>query len=415
MTGPRPPEDGHPLPARMHLRQHEVQAVAGVRNLAVTWTDDAKMTGLSGWTCGYSVSLDNGRTWSEPLFHKRPDFAVTANPSIAVGPDGVVFGVAMSADEDYGRGMLELSSSADSGASWTAWKTLLSRQDGIPDRPKLMAATSGDLHLVFSSVERTRRSVKVLKSTIQHMRSVDHGRSWSTPQTISVGMRRSRWFIDGFQGPAIAETPRNHLLVSWADYYGNGSSVSMSSTAGADFDPPVWLKLKRLPGRSLRTLLLGAAFGTPVTELAVDKTGRNFVISVHEAHTMGEVILAGSQDGGRTWSRRARLTSSGTNAALAFDAAGRLHVIWTELRDEWVDVVYAVSPDYGQTFTKPISLAGGGARIALPQTSEERAECEAALGSYQSLVVGDGTASAFWIDVRDGLSRPRLFQSTWQV
>ena len=409
------PADGHLLPVDLKLRQHEVQVVSGPGGcLAAAWTDDTKMNGTDGWVCGYSVSLDCGRSWSAPLFHKSFDFPVTANPTIAVDPRGVVFAVAMCVKHDYTSGILELSSSADSGRSWSAWTPIASKHGGIPDRPRLIAATNGGLHLVFSSVEHTGRTLKMLKSTIQLMRSMDHGQTWSEPKTISIREQRSRWFIDGHQGPAIIEAPNGTLLVSWADYYGNGVSFSMSRNAGIDFDPPVWVKLKALPGTGFFTWLLGATFGTPVTELALDATGRNIVISVHEAHAMGEVVLVGSQDRGKTWCRLARLTRRGTNASLKFDAAGRLHAIWTELRDQWVDVLCAISSDLGYTFTDAISLAGNGAPVVLSKSSEEQEECKLALGSYQSLVVGpDGTTSAFWIDLRDGLSRPKLYQSTW--
>jgi len=248
------------------------------------------------------------------------------------------------------------------------------------------------------------------------MRSMDRGHTWAEPKTISIGKQRSRWFIDGYQGPAIIEAPNGELLASWADYYGNGVSFSMSPNAGIDFDPAVWVRLKALPGTSFLAWLLGATFGTPVTELALDATGRNIVISVHEAHAMGQVLLVGSQDGGKTWCRIGRLSRHGTNASLKFDFTGRLHAIWTELRDQRVDVLYAISNDFGHTFTPAISLAGNGAPVVLPKSLEEREESKFALGSYQSLVIGaDGTASAFWVDLRDGLCRPRLYQSTWQV
>jgi hypothetical protein len=50
-----PPEDGRPLPAGLLRRQHEVQVVSGSEGcLAAAWTDDTEMTGMSGWTCGYT-------------------------------------------------------------------------------------------------------------------------------------------------------------------------------------------------------------------------------------------------------------------------------------------------------------------------------------------------------------------------
>jgi len=209
MSDLRPPEDGHPFPASLHRRQHEVQAVAGRAGcLAAAWTDDTMTSGTSGWTCGFSVSLDRGRSWSPPLFRKHPDFAVTGNPTIAINASGAVFAISMAVDADYRRGVLECACSTDSGASWTPWRTVVSRDHGIPDRPKLLAAASGDLHLVFAAVEPTGRMWKALRSTIQHMTSPDRGQTWSAPRELSVEPRRSRWLIDGFQGPAIAEASR---------------------------------------------------------------------------------------------------------------------------------------------------------------------------------------------------------------
>src|SRR5262245_50336972 len=185
----------------------------------------------------------------------------------------------------------------------------------------------------------------MLRSTIQFMRSMDYGDTWSEPKTISVGEQRSRWFIDGYQGPALIEAPNGELLVSWADYYGNGGSFSMSRNAGIDFDPPVWVRLQARPGTSSLAWLLRATCGTPVTELALDATGRHIVISVHEAHAMGQILLVGSPDRGKTWCRMARLARRGTNASLKFDSTGRLHAIWTELRAQRFDVLYAISSD----------------------------------------------------------------------
>lgn len=416
---PRPPVDGRPFPVNLKLRQHEVQVVSGPGDcLAAAWTDDTKTIGMEGWVCGYAVSLNEGQSWSIPMFHKRLDFAVSGNPTIAVDTHGVVFAVSMSVQDDYSSGILELSSSSDAGRSWAAWTTITSKQNGIPDRPKLITAKDGNLYLVFSNVEHSQQSGKLkrLRSTIQIIQSKDRGKTWSEPKTISQRVRRSRWFVDGYQGPAIIEAPNGRIIVSWADYYGNGVSFSVRSNKEVEFDSPVWVRVKAMPGTTFLSWLLGATFGTPVTELAVDATGRNIVISVHEAHAMGPVLLVGTQDGGKTWSRLTQLARRGTNVSITFDSIGRLHAIWTEMRGRRVDIMYAFSSNWGQTFLPPISLAGNGASVALPKSAEERDEYPMALGSYQSLVIGrECRASAFWVDLRDGLLRPKLYHSTWQV
>ena len=135
MSAPQPPGDGHLFPASLHVRQHEVQVVAGPGGrLAAAWADDLEMRGMDGWTSGYSVSLDRGQSWSPPLFRKHPDLAVTANPAIAMNRSGAAFAVSMSVEEDYTRGVLEFSSSIDLGRSWTPWRTdrIEARRDPRP-------------------------------------------------------------------------------------------------------------------------------------------------------------------------------------------------------------------------------------------------------------------------------------------
>src|SRR5215472_10450330 len=294
---PNPPSDGRPLPTTLKLRQHEVQVVSGPGGgcLAAAWTDDTMLEGIDGWTCGYSVSLDSGRSWSAPLFHKRRDFAATGNPTIAVDRRGVVFAVSMSVQADYSSGVLELSHSTDAGRTWSPWRVIASKRNGIPDRPKLAVSSNGELNLVFANVELTGRKLPALKSTIQALRSTDRGQTWSELRTISFGECRSGWFVNGYQGPAILAAANSVLLISWADYYGNRVQFSSSHNSGADFELPVPVRLRTLPGAGVITWLLGLTFGTPATELAMDTTGRNIVISVHEAHGIGNVILVGSQ------------------------------------------------------------------------------------------------------------------------
>ena len=412
-----PPPDGHPLPVDLKLRQHEVQAVSGPGDcLAAAWTDDSRLDGLLGWTCGFAVSGDGGRSWSTPRFHKHAGFELSGNPTIAADNRGTVYAVAMSVAEDYAAGVLEFSSSADAGRTWSDWTTIVSKHDGIPDRPRLLVTGTRVLHLVFANVGRQRRGVPVLRSTIQICSSDDLGRTWSQPQTISTGLHRSRWFISGYQGPAIIEMPNGQLRCSWADYYGNAVHVASGNPGGRLVGPPVRVSLKALPGTSLFSWLLGATYGTPVTTMAADPSGRRVLLSVHEAHVMGPVMLLGSDDGGRTWQRLGQLARLGTNASIEFDAAGRLHAVWTELRGRRVDIRYATSMDAGHMFSEGVSLAGNGAEIDLPRSSEEREACAMALGSYQSLVVGpQGRISAFWIDLRAGLLRPRLYLSSWQA
>jgi hypothetical protein len=412
----RPPPDGRPFPVPLKRRQHEVELAAGAGGLlAAAWTDDAGSEGVRDWCCGFAVSTDGGATWSEPVWRKHPGFAVSGNPTIAVDAAGCVHAVAMSAAEDYGAGVLEAARSEDGGRSWSPWQTVIARSGGFPDRPRLAIGRGGELVLVHAAVSRTGGRLKALRAAIEALTSADRGAHWAGPERVSPRPRRSRWFIDGCQGAAVLAVPGGGLLVSWADYFGNHAHVAARAAGAAVFGAPRALRLQTVPGRGLLSALLGASYGTPATSLAADPRGSRVALAVHEAHAMAPILLFGSRDGGREWSRLGRLSVRGTNPALAFDRAGRLHALWTELDGRRIDTRYAMAEDPFGGFAPALSLAGGGAEIALPRTEAERRECEIALGSYQSLVVTTaGRLVAAWVDLREGLPRPRLYCSAWQ-
>ena len=75
---PKPPDDGHPLGVALKARQHEVQVVARPnRCLAAAWTDDEHMRGIRGWTCGFSLSFDDGQS---STFHSSTSISTTQSP-----------------------------------------------------------------------------------------------------------------------------------------------------------------------------------------------------------------------------------------------------------------------------------------------------------------------------------------------
>src|SRR5262249_34865406 len=137
-----------------------------------------------------------------------------------------------------------------------------------------------DLHLVYASVEQTGRRLKALTSSIRMIQSTDGGDTWSEPHTISPEARRSRWFVDGYQGAALVEAPTGALFVSWADYYGNGVNCSVRPRPRGGFDTPTRALLPRSHAAGALGWMLGASYGTPATELAVEDTGEHIVISI---------------------------------------------------------------------------------------------------------------------------------------
>lgn len=413
---PMPPSDGNPLPVPMKLRQHEVQAVLGSSGcIALAWTDDTSHDDTTALECGRSVIMSDSDHWSKTAHYKNNLFDVTTNPAIATDNFGNVFVTVISVMNDYSYGIIEFCHSRDLGRSWSDWRPILARSNGIPDRPKIALATNGGIFIIYSDVQKQDRFMKPLVSEIKIISSNDKGLTWTKPRTISPPYRRSKWLIDGYQGPDMEIVPKSgHRLLSWGEYYGKKIYFGIDKDGDKDSYRPSAIVLKPSLRSGLRAWLLGAAFGTPATELALDVRGRSIAIAAYEAHTFGRIEIITSMDQGRHWDVCRTLTYDGLNPSAVIDGNQNIHVMWTEFSKGAIDTCYAISEDFGRTFRPMVSLAGG----RKPAVGFAGASVNSALmtGSYQSLLIDDkGKAYAFWIDFRNGMLLPRLYYSVWQI
>ena len=150
---PKPPDDGHPLGVALKARQHRVQVVAGPESLSRCSVDRRRSTcaASGGWTCGFSLSFDDGQSWN--IHHYSTSIsttAVTGNPTIAIDSRGVVFAVAMCAEEgNHGRGILQLCTTSGCRSDLgRPWRTILApNTTAFPIGLGVVVTKNRDLHL----------------------------------------------------------------------------------------------------------------------------------------------------------------------------------------------------------------------------------------------------------------------------
>ncbi len=274
-------------------------------------------------------SVDQGRTFSEPVVVNAPDervdTSVVSPTHVAVGPEGNVYVLYQhnvdSEYDEYGLSYLRLVRSEDQGATFSAPAAIAGPDvEGVTttmSMASLFVAPDGDLFISFID-DREELAAKIAGAPepsphdhdavppavqMRMVRSGDGGRTWgqsvlvAKPMCACCGTRMAQ----GADGPLFATT--------------RSAFLELKGSYDAVRDP---------------ILSLSADDGTtwsPATKISDDK----FKIS-------------GCPD---------------VTAGLAVDSSGRLHAAWYTGTEAHPGVFYATSDDDGKTFTKPAALLAG--------------------------------------------------------
>jgi hypothetical protein len=166
----------------------------------------------------FARSGDRGKSFS-PLL-KINDPKPARAPSLAVGPDGVVY-LAWTVGED-GAADIRVAKSTDGGASFSAPR-LAQRSKAYSDAPKLAVDPAGTLHLVYGEGDR-----------IRYTGSIDGAKSFASPRDLS---RRGAGF------PSIAVDAKAGVYVTWEllpdqRHRPRGLGFTVSRDAGRSFSDP---------------------------------------------------------------------------------------------------------------------------------------------------------------------------------
>ncbi|TMK69710.1 MAG: exo-alpha-sialidase [Actinobacteria bacterium] len=393
---------------------------------------------------GYYTSFDGGATW---LNGQVPDgtFTQTSDASVVFDTAGRVDIGAVAFDLGRGGlalgGAIQVSTSTDGGRIFAA-PSVVERSTSptiFEDKPYLAADDSaaspfaGSVYVTWTRFHfADKKETQFLESPIFFSASRDGGKTWSPPKEIS-GVNPAVCTFSGtslpndgscredqFSSPVVGADGtiyvgfENDQAVNDGQFR-NQYLVVKSSDGGATWSAPVRASDVLSDGASDypinvqgRQTLSNSQFRVnSAGNLAIDPTTGALFVTWSDnrngtaSSTNTDVFVAGSADGGVTWSAPVAVSSAANDqfypwAAVAPD--GTLEVVYFDRSYD------AANSKYGVTLAK---LGGSAQRVDTGLSDPNNARWfsvsgeTAFLGDYNGLAIGsDGVAHPFWTDMR---------------
>lgn len=276
------------------------------------------------------------------------------------------------------------------------------------------------------------------ETTIELVRSVDQGQTWSEPVAVSPTVARVFGEVEGgeaapgvfgtdrvVQGPQPGVTPDGTLYVAWLDTADDGSQegmaeihVARSEDGGVTFDEPQVITEMHEIGFRPRTSFF-RFWGSAFPRLAVGPEGELYVLYTardpEKPRDDGDIFLVSSLDEGETWSDPLRLNDDDGNAvqffpAIDVDPEGGVHVMWGDMRDDPAQtryhIYYTSSDDQGETWGFELEDQGfsvGDSRISdFPSNPNHGFPFGLFIGDYFAIEATSEDIYAAWADTRLG-------------
>jgi hypothetical protein len=257
-----------------------------------------------------SHSVDGGFSWSVPTvvqpvtgdFWDLPN--LTPDPR---QPKTAYFYYVKRLGPDFAHGHSMMSMTTDGGRSWSTPQVLYdpNNPDSWPARGKILVNRDGSLLNVFALVgsdpNPDPNAVRMLPTQELALRSVDGGRTWSKP--ITIGHTDGRDIHDPVTGqgmniydtfPAETVAPNGDVYATWSQPGATSSRIVVARSQNG--------------GRTWSSHYLGVRgqASLPAIEVAGDGTVGVTYYKASATSSGGfwptQVILANSPDQGRTWS-----------------------------------------------------------------------------------------------------------------
>jgi hypothetical protein len=382
------------------------------------WSDG----GAHGLVAGFST--DGGRSFRDVpwpvsacaaggLAYER-----ASDPWVSTGPDGTVYGSALSFDANTPRNAVVAVTSRNGGRTWNPVPVIEDTQlNFFNDKNSVTAdpARPGSAYQVWDRLEFSPDGTQFVNGPPFLSFTRDFGRTWSRPRPIVemapfqstignviVADRRSGTLYDFYTSIQFTDATTNDVVFVRYEVIRSRDggrtwsrpSVIVPDSSVADVNP-------NNPDQVLRT-------GAGLTSQAIDpRTGDLYVAYEGTDFTAGrfnQVQLVRSRDGGRTWSRPVRVNGDPTTPAftpaVAVTEDGDVGVTYYDLRTLTPDntttlpttTFLAVSPRGGTRF-------GGHERQIAPAFDMLQAPFAGGffVGDYEGLAAFDDRFRALFV------------------
>jgi hypothetical protein len=348
-------------------------------------------------TVGTFVSFDGGRTWHDngplPLPSGR-----TSGTDVTVAFDaqgiGFVCATAIGGSGSDSRGVY-------------IWRT---DNGGRNFHPPVAVVRGDDIDHPWLATDPSKKSsLFVVWGSSQELgfsRSLDGGRTFSPPRIINGG--------GDSEMPVVAAGPHGAVYTTY-ESGGGGTAVRIevvsSRDGGRHFGQP--FRLASAPTEI--EVHAGLRLPTSPAIAADPRTGAAYVAYATrpQGSAPADILVAGSQDGGRTWSPAVRVTHKRPAAdqyvfqpQLAVDSGGTVDVTFFELYRGRINLyleqdpagIRAGSPDLIFGPTRRITTRSFNPARGLPHSKHGLWW----IGDYQGLAAMGGVIHPLWNDTRTG-------------
>jgi len=422
----------HELDLAAHPTDPDVLLGAGM-----AWSDSANRYDLVAYR-----TADGGRSWEPSLELSRE--GTIQDPALAFGPDGWAYLA------EFGAGENLVHRSPDGGASWTEPLDL-----EFGDRP-WVAVGGGEAEppgrLFVHSTGRTQPADRDAGSItgLRVIRADDHGELLLPRSTLHLSEGRTELGT----GPSVVLSDGTYVFI----YPERRDAARVGRYEGAAGPDP---RVVRRPNARLRALVsrdggrsfepartvgrwyhrFGRGRTATVPALTADPSHGPFRDRIYAAWTdfrsgEGQILLARSEDGGRSWSGPVLVNRGGGPAfrpMLAVNRDGVVGVAWYDRRDSptglgW-HVRFAASVDGGETVGASVRASESGFRYAWERglvvlgrgggggSHDADAVLHAFndLGGHTAGMAADasGRFHPFWVDNRTG--EPQIWTAAVEV
>lgn len=290
----------------------------------------------------YLRSDDSGGTWSGPVAVSKglpaPYRVETGDVQLAASGKTVLAVWSAKGPGPMGSGPIVAARSEDSGKTWTRVASPAGADLKQGMRFVDLAADASGFHAVWLD--------RKAAAQLLYARSTDAGRTWTKPKVLDADACECCWnTLADRDGKLLAlyraKDPRDMALFSSPDA---GKSWSARAVVG----PFGW-------NANMCPHVGGALASAGARTHALVWTGKTEELGLHH--------LA-SEDGGKTWSKPARLgDATARHSDLAASADGALAAVWDAKRGKDAVVLVSYSKD-GASWTEPQALA---AKAAYPR------------------------------------------------
>jgi hypothetical protein len=386
------------------------------------WSDG----GAHGLVAGYS--RNGGRTFSEvpwPVSRCASgglNYERASDPWVSIGPEGVVYGSALSFDANSPRNAVVALTSYDGGRTWRNVTQLIVDTEAafIDDKNSVTAdpARPGSAYQVWDRLQYSPDAAQFVTGPTLLSTTRDFGRTWSAPRVIvdtapfqqTIGNvivvdRRTGTLYNFYESiqytdaTATATTFTRYEMVRSTDSGRTWSRpvVVANDTGVLDVDPNT--------GAPLRT---GVGIPFPAAD---PRTGELYLAYEGTDFTGGaynQIQLVRSTDGGRTWSAPSRVNSVPTTPAftpsIAVTEDGDVGVTYYDVRtlqpgntttlptSTWL----TVSPRGGRHFDRERQIAPVFDMLQAPVARGFF------LGDYEGLTTFDDQFRALFVTAHSG-------------